>query len=73
METYGLLGCDPADAVDLYTRMSCLRVTATDLAVMGATLANGGVNLPVIARDSSGLSFAEVWIVTYTASFPGEV
>ena len=44
METYGLLGCDPADAVDLYTRMSCLRVTATDLAVMGATLANGGVN-----------------------------
>jgi glutaminase len=44
METYGLLGCDAADAVDLYTRLSCLRVTATHLAVMGATLANGGVN-----------------------------
>jgi glutaminase len=44
LETYGLLGCDPTDAVDLYTRLSCLRVTATDLAVMGATLANGGVN-----------------------------
>ncbi len=28
----------------MYTRQSCLRVTATDLAVMGATLANGGVN-----------------------------
>ena len=44
LETYGFLGCDPMDAVDLYTRQSSLRVTATDLAVMGATLANGGVN-----------------------------
>ncbi|WP_433290759.1 glutaminase A [Actinoplanes sp. CA-030573] len=44
LETYRLLGCDPADAVDLYTRQSCLRVTAADLAVMGATLANGGVH-----------------------------
>jgi glutaminase len=44
LETYGRLGCDPAEAVDLYTRQSCLRVSATELAVMGATLANGGVN-----------------------------
>jgi glutaminase len=44
LETYGRLGCDPAEAVDLYTRQSCVRVTATELAVMGATLANGGVN-----------------------------
>lgn len=44
LQTYGFLGCDPTDAVDLYTRQSCLRVTASDLAVMGATLANGGVN-----------------------------
>jgi glutaminase len=36
--------CDPADAVDLYTRQSCLAVTARDLAAMGATLADGGVN-----------------------------
>jgi len=35
---------DPADAVDLYTRQCSLNVTATDLAVMGATLADGGVN-----------------------------
>ncbi len=40
----GLLGCDPDLALDLYTRQSCLRVTARDLAVMGATLADGGVN-----------------------------
>ncbi len=35
---------DPAEAVELYTRQSCLAVTAEDLAVMGATLADGGVN-----------------------------
>ena len=44
LQTYGFLGCPPTEAVDLYTRQSCLRVTATDLAIMGATLANGGVN-----------------------------
>lgn len=44
LQTYDLLGCDPMEAVDLYTRQSCLRVSVTDLAVMGATLANGGVN-----------------------------
>jgi glutaminase len=35
---------DPAEATDLYTRQSSLNVTARDLAVMGATLADGGVN-----------------------------
>jgi glutaminase len=36
--------CDPLEALDLYTRQSSLSVTARDLAVMGATLADGGVN-----------------------------
>jgi glutaminase len=40
----GRVYCDPAEAVDLYTRQSCLGVTARDLATMGATLADGGVN-----------------------------
>lgn len=40
----GLLGCDPETAIDLYTRQCSLNVTAHDLAVMGATLADGGVN-----------------------------
>lgn len=35
---------DPLDATELYTRQSCVSVTAVDLAVMGATLADGGVN-----------------------------
>jgi len=44
VESYGGLYSDAADAVDLYTRQSCLKVNARDLALMGATLANGGVN-----------------------------
>ncbi|HYX75619.1 MAG TPA: glutaminase A, partial [Gaiellaceae bacterium] len=44
LQSYDRLYSDPAEAVELYTRQSCLRVTARDLAVMGATLANGGVN-----------------------------
>jgi glutaminase len=44
LESFGRLGCPAAEAVDLYTRQSCLEVTARDLAVMGATLADGGVN-----------------------------
>ena len=41
---YGRLYFDAVATVDLYTRQSSLNVTARDLAVMGATLADGGVN-----------------------------
>jgi glutaminase len=44
MAEAGRLDGDPADALELYTRQSSLAVTAVDLAVMGATLADGGVN-----------------------------
>ncbi|MFO1142438.1 MAG: glutaminase A [Amaricoccus sp.] len=44
LESKGLLGCDPMQALDLYTRQCSLEVTARDLAVMGATLACGGFN-----------------------------
>lgn len=40
----GALNGDPAEAVALYTRQSCLSVSTVDLAVMGATLADGGTN-----------------------------
>ncbi len=36
--------CDPMEAVDLYTRQCSLNVSAKDLAIMGATLADGGFN-----------------------------
>lgn len=44
LQSYGAIYSDPAQAVDLYTRMCSLTVNAKDLAVMGATLADGGVN-----------------------------
>ena len=45
----GRIYSDPAEAVDLYTRQSCLLTSAEDLAVMSATLADGGIN-PVTGR-----------------------
>jgi glutaminase len=44
LESYGRLYADPDETTDLYTRQCSLLVCATDLAVMGATLADGGVN-----------------------------
>ena len=42
--SYDRLYFDPVEATELYTRQCSLDVTATDLAVMAATLADGGVN-----------------------------
>jgi glutaminase len=44
LQGYGRVYTDPAEAVDLYTKQCSLNVSARDLAVMGATLADGGVN-----------------------------
>ncbi len=44
LQSYGRIYIDPAHATDLYTRQCSLNVSARDLAVMGATLADGGVN-----------------------------
>jgi glutaminase len=44
LQAYGRIDADPLGAVDVYTRQCSLLVSATDLAVMGATLADGGVN-----------------------------
>jgi glutaminase len=44
LQSYGRIYLDPAEATDLYTKQCSLNVTARDLAVMGATLADGGVN-----------------------------
>ena len=40
----GQLACSPEASTELYTRQCSLSVSARDLAVMGATLADGGVN-----------------------------
>ena len=60
----GLRG-DPDEAVDLYTRQCCLQVTALDLAVMGATLADGGVQ-PVTGRRVVDAEVARAALVAMT-------
>jgi glutaminase len=44
LQSYDRIYCDAMQATDLYTRQCSLNVSAKDLAVMGATLADGGVN-----------------------------
>ena len=44
LQSVGRIYFDPAQATDLYTKQCSLNVSAKDLAVMGATLADGGVN-----------------------------
>lgn len=43
LTSLGRIYADPAEATDLYTRQCALQVTTRDLATMGATLADGGV------------------------------
>ncbi|HTQ21445.1 glutaminase A [Mycobacterium sp.] len=40
----GYMYCDPMEACDVYTLQCSTLITAVDLAIMGATLANGGIN-----------------------------
>jgi glutaminase len=60
LQSYGRIYMDPDNAVELYTKQCSLTVSARDLAVMGATLADGGVN-PITKRrvvDSSVCHYA---------------
>jgi glutaminase len=60
LETRNTIYCDPLEATDLYTKQCSLNVSARDLAVMGATLADGGVN-PITKKrvvDSSVCHYA---------------
>jgi len=67
LEGYGRLGCDPEQAVDLYTRQCSLAVTAQDLAAMGATLADGGVN-PLTAERVVGAETARNTLAVMTTA-----
>ena len=44
LDAYGRMGSDPIEATTVYTKQCSVNVTAHDLAVMGATLANHGIN-----------------------------
>lgn len=57
---------DPDEALDLYTRQCSVSVTARDLAVMGSTLANGGLNPLTQQRITSASNAARVLAVMAT-------
>jgi glutaminase len=44
LSSYGRMYADPLESTEIYTRQCSLKVTVKDLAAMGATLADGGVN-----------------------------
>lgn len=44
LQSFGVLHAEPEDSIDLYFRQCSVVVTTDDLAVIGGTLANGGVN-----------------------------
>jgi glutaminase len=67
LEGYGLLGCGAEEAVDVYTRQCSLSVTALDLATMGATLADGGVN-PVTGERVVGAETARNTLAVMTTA-----
>jgi glutaminase len=44
LKAYNRMYFDPVQATDIYTKQCAINVNAKDLAIMAATLANGGVN-----------------------------
>ena len=65
--SYGRLYFDAAATVDLYTRQCSLEVTAHDLAMMAATLADGGVNPVTRERVIDAVHCKRVLAVMATA------
>ena len=67
LDSYDRMYFDPVQATDVYTRQCSLKVSATDLAVMGATLADGGVNPVTGVRVVSERTCTKVLAVLATA------
>lgn len=67
LHSYGRLYFDPAVSTDVYTRQCALNVSASDLAVMAATLANGGKNPLTGKQVVSPLTTSKVLSVMATA------
>jgi glutaminase len=63
---------DPMEAVDVYTRQCSIGVTAKQLAVMGATLANSGVNPVTHQRVIDARFVPKVLAIMMMAGFYNE-
>jgi glutaminase len=69
---YGRLYSDPEEAMRVYTRECSVGVSAKDLGMMGATLANGGVNPVTKRRMLPAEHVPELLAVMATAGFYDE-
>jgi glutaminase len=67
LRSYNRIYCDPDEALNLYTRQSSLNVSSRDLAVMGATLADGGVN-PVTSERVIGVEICHFTLAVMTTA-----
>jgi glutaminase len=67
MAAYGHIKTDPLQATDIYTRQCSVGVTAKDLGMMAATLANGGVNPVTKKRMLDAQHVPQVLAVMATA------
>ncbi|WP_263975638.1 glutaminase [Leptolyngbya sp. 7M] len=67
LQAYDRIFFDPIAATDIYTKQCSLNVTAKDLAVMAATLANGGVNPVTKERVIDAIHCQHVLAVMVTA------
>ena len=67
MYAYGHIKSNPQQATDLYTRQCSVGVTARDLAIMAATLANGGRNPVTGTQAIAGANVPAVLAVMATA------
>src|SRR4051812_5374307 len=66
------LFCEPLEACDVYTKQCSIGVNAKQLAVMGATLANGGVNPITHERLLASSSVPKALAVMMMAGFYDE-
>ena len=69
---YGRLYSDPEEAMRVYTRECSVGVSAKDLGMMGATLANGGVNPVTERRMLPAEHVPELLAIMATAGFYDE-
>jgi glutaminase len=58
LNNVGGMYSNPTEAVDIYTRQCSVSVTASDLAAMGATIANGGAHPKTTAFSPPWMSMA---------------
>jgi len=67
LDAYGRMGSDPLEATTVYTKQCSLNVSSHDLAMMGATLANHGVNPQTKQRVISSEYTPKIMAIMATA------